>query len=139
MDNENYKKGDKLLVKNWSNFNGHDGSLVEIVSVNANYFNVKSIEGKFSGNCAVYRNTRNSGVKDSYCLADRASRVTHNNNIIGTKKREIKALEKENLVLMKYKDDEEEMAAKLKELFAQKSSVKGMAEILRTLKKSDYL
>ena len=75
---------------------------------------------------------------DGYCLATRKNQAEWLKSKVKDMKADIKEMEAEIEFLTKYKDDEEFVADKIDQL-VKADTVKAKADILRLLKKSNYI
>ena len=142
MENPVVKKGDKILLKQPNNGAlGWKGKILEVESVvsDGSYCKVHQFENINAGTITVYANTRQTGKADEFCLADRKAQGAWMKEKAEELKKEAKKMEEEAKALLLYKDDAEEVAAKLELLFKQKGNRQKMAEILRTLKETHYI
>lgn len=142
MVNPDVKKGDQIILKKSRNgLYNLEGQVLEVRSVASNKqsMSVGVIkDGKCLSTGTVYCD-RNGGPADDFCLASRKDQARWLRGNIEELKDKLKKLEAEADYLEKYDTDEEAVAAKLVDLFSKKDDPKAMAEILRTLKKTDYI
>lgn len=132
-----YKKGDLILVKRSNNGQAQfEGHVCEVMNVYNDYLSAVSKDTKM--NCTLYTNTKQTGIADELCYADRQKQIEWTENKIKDLKTQTAKLEAEADRLRKFKDAEEEVAYKLDQILKAKGP-KQIAEILRELKKSDYL
>jgi len=123
------KVGEKvLLIKSRNSISKYEGQIAEIMSKSGGNLYVRFKDGS---NYTLYPN-------DEYCLADRSSIIKRNKELIENLKKEIEVLQKDTKRLEMFKDDAEEVAYKLDLLLKAKSKDK-MAEILRTLKETNFI
>ena len=152
--NPEVKIGDKIILIKSNNGYDHrwPDTLLKVIMIhnnnrygNRNYFTCKSMDNTIFGNICIYQN----GPKDDYIIADRKAQSEFLLKMIDNKKKsiieykknidvEIKKLEEENKRITEYESDEHYTASKIKELMESKD-VNNMAEILKTLKTSNYL
>jgi len=131
------KRGDKIILTKGNNSNSHfEGRIVEIISPVTITPSTGSLCVKDNrGRTTTFFYT---GVFDIFVHADRKNRATAIKKIILNMQTEIKQLKTEYTGLIKFKSDEDEVADKIFKL-SKARSPKAIAEILKLMKKSDYL
>ena len=138
MDLTQFKKGDKIIVTNFNNSQPRKflNTIVEIKTkgTSSNYYTIWDPTGKITGTCSLYW----SGPADEFIPADREARIKYQTDRVKQLEKELKAEQKELEFLEKYEDGEEYLAEKLESLF-QANDAKSRAEILRELRRTDFL
>jgi len=138
MDLTQFKKGDKIIVTNFNNSQPRKflNTIVEIKTkgTSSNYYTIWDPTGKITGTCSLYW----SGPADEFIPADREARIKYQTDRVKQLEKELKAEQKELEFLEKYEDEEEYLAEKLESLF-QANDAKSRAEILRELRRTDFL
>ena len=139
------KVGDKIiLVKSiGSGIPQYNGSILEILTVCNGYYicnNRPENYAKFNGNMSIYFGA--NYTKDIFKLADRKEQVKFLEKFIEELDKKRSKAAEEIKMLKKFESDEEETAYKLNEIVKasyNKEPVKAIAELLKEMKKSDYI
>lgn len=138
-----FEKGDKVIL-----LSSRQGNILnpewyntplEIISHNpsSGYYQVK-IEGKASGTASIYYK---GGNQDEFCEATRQAQAEYLKNQINIMKEKIKRHREEVNRLLEFDSEEEYTASKLSEIMTahENNDPKKMAEILKLMKKQNYL
>lgn len=135
--NPELKVGDVIILTKGMNSDNRRYSgkeCIVITSLNVNYYKVKLKE-----NQNVVFTIYESGPADEWVFSNRTQRAKSVYNTIKNLRQEIKDLEKEHTRLVKFKDDEEEVAHKLAKILEAKGDINAMADVLRELKQTNFL
>ena len=134
MENPKVKKGDKIILKKGNNGNkGYEGQTLEVTQERLGNHYIKVM----ATNKKVF-NLYYSGPADVFVFAERKEQIKNIKEEIKEKKKELKTLQEELNFLIKYEDEEEFVAEKI-DLLLKAKGKKAKAEILRELRKSNFL
>jgi len=131
--NPTVRKGDLVILKESRNHKGWEGLLLEIVSGGQNPL-ARDINGVRQGNINLY----NSHPADVYILADRTAQAKFVQVEIKKTKARLKSLQKDLDILVNFDSEEDYIAHKIDKLMKAKG-VKAIAEILRELKRTNFI
>lgn len=136
MNEKDLKIGTKIIATKMSS-GGLTliGKVLEIVDVKIGYYSVKQINTT-NGNTTIYCGY--DGRQDDYTIATRKQISEALKEEMETKTDEINKLKEEIDYYDKYNNDEEYLAAKIDQLMNTKG-IAAKAEILRELRRSNYL
>ena len=137
--NPEVNRGDKILLVVSRNGNSPQWEGIELEVVtnyrSSGYITARSVSGMPSrGTISLY----SVNTQDEYVLYDRKERANWLSKSLVTMKNEIKRMEEEIKHLTKYSSEEEYTAYKIERLFSAKG-VKAKAEILKELRKTNYI
>lgn len=138
MKEKKFKIGEKIfLIKSNNGAKHHEGKIVEVTAVNTNhYYCVKTLDSPHAS-----FNIYLKGPADEFCEPERETIAKHLEEKNKEYEELIKHNEEEITRLRKYASEEEYLASKLKELIdaSKNNDVATMAEVLKFMKKQDYL
>lgn len=130
------KIGDKIILKKSnSGASEWNGKQMEVTAFYSGYIQARSLDGfPNTGNMCIY-------PKDEFCLSSRKEQAKYVKEKIDSLKLEIENLKNEYNMLTKFETDEDEVAYKLDQIMkaSKTGGAKKIAELLRLMKKSDYL
>ena len=133
-----FKKGDILILKEGKNSNkSWEGIPLEVVcdyTKSNDYYKVKALYGSKVGSINLYTRC----PTDIFCLYERKKQAKFLREQIKHIKKNIVCLERDAKRLEQFESDEEEVADKLQKLMKAKGT-KAMVEILKELKRTNYL
>jgi len=133
------KVGDKIILrKSNRGLNQWNGDMLEIVAVHDHYYTCKNVKRQVSGTGTVYCDS-SSGQRDDFIPVDRKARIECLVEELDAKQRECVEMAKELKDLRRFKTEEDAVAFKISEIIKTKGNAAAIAEVLRELKKTDYL
>jgi len=128
-------KGDRIIVKKSRN-GAPTGVVLEINASYTNYYSVKDTKNLPVRTYTVYCD---GNPNDDFVIANRKDMISYARESIKEIKKELLEAQIELERLEKFETDEDEVAHKLSMILKAKDDPKAIAEILKELKKSDYL
>lgn len=136
MNENELKIGTKIVATRLCNGTSNIGKILEIVKTHTGYYDVKLFNAQNNLTFAVYCGY--DGRQDDYTIATRKQIADELKESIKARIEEVNRIKGEIEYYEKYESDEEYLAGKIDQLMNTKG-ITAKAEILRELRRSNYL